>query len=314
MSPPDPVTRSVGAQDLDSWCRRHLKSAPVDLVFTAGQLAQVTGLQLADGRRVVVKARAFKLRLKGCMAVQEHLWKAGFPCPQPLAGPAPLGSLAATAETFVPGGEPLENPRLHPELFARALHSFVRSAPPAAAVPSLAPPPSWIWWDHPESGVWPAPATTSADLNRRPGPAWLDDTAGRARTRLRRQSGALAVVGHADFESQNLRWTGDRLHVAYDFDSVAALPEPAVAGAASAVFPTAGPLADAASIDESAAFLEQYEACRSRPFSDEERELCWACGLWVLAYNARVQLAEGRDELAGRLILEAKERLKRSGA
>ena len=36
------------------------------------------------------------------MAVQRDLATAGFPCPRPLAGPAPLGALAATAEELVP--------------------------------------------------------------------------------------------------------------------------------------------------------------------------------------------------------------------
>jgi hypothetical protein len=40
-----------------AWCRRRLDSEPVQVLFRAGHLSQVTGLRLADGRAVVVKAR-----------------------------------------------------------------------------------------------------------------------------------------------------------------------------------------------------------------------------------------------------------------
>jgi hypothetical protein len=60
-----------------AWCRRWLGADPVEVLFRAGYLSEVTGPRLAAAR---------------------------FPCPRPLAGPAPLGALAATAEELVPGG------------------------------------------------------------------------------------------------------------------------------------------------------------------------------------------------------------------
>jgi len=78
---------------------------PAAVLFRAGYLSEVTGLRLADGRGVVVKARPPAARLRGCVAVQAALAGAGFPCPRPLAGPAPLGRLAATAEELVSGGD-----------------------------------------------------------------------------------------------------------------------------------------------------------------------------------------------------------------
>ena len=83
---------------LAAWCRRLLGAEPEAVLFRAGYLSEVTGLRLADGRGVVVKARAPSPRLLGCLRVQAALAAAGFPCPRPLAGPAPLGGLAATAE------------------------------------------------------------------------------------------------------------------------------------------------------------------------------------------------------------------------
>jgi len=40
------------------------------------------------------------------------------------------------------------------------------------------------------------------------------------------------VLGHADFEAQNLRWHGRRVWAVPDWDSLAWQPEAALAGAA----------------------------------------------------------------------------------
>jgi hypothetical protein len=84
------------------WCRRWLGVPPAAELFEAGYLSTVKGLRLADGREVVVKVRPRMSRLAGCAVVHRALWMAGFPCPEPLVGPQPLGGYAATAETLVP--------------------------------------------------------------------------------------------------------------------------------------------------------------------------------------------------------------------
>jgi hypothetical protein len=58
-------------------------------LFVRGNLSAAYGLRLKDGREVVVKLRPAAVRLAGCTAVQRHLWRAGFPCPEPIAGPLP---------------------------------------------------------------------------------------------------------------------------------------------------------------------------------------------------------------------------------
>jgi len=93
--------------ELAVWCGRWLGAPPTAQLFEAGYLSTVKGLRLADGREVVVKVRPRMSRLAGCAAVHRALWTAGFPCPEPLAGPRPLDGYAATAETLVPdAGEP----------------------------------------------------------------------------------------------------------------------------------------------------------------------------------------------------------------
>ena len=214
-----------------AWCRRRLDSEPVQVLFRAGYLSQVTGLRLADGRAVVLKARPPAPRLHGCVALQATLAAAGFPCPRPLAGPAPLGALAATAEELVPGGHLLAPGPAAAGRFAALLAELVRLAPDPAALPTLAPSPPWAAWDHDLPGLWPPPDDRPGDLNADPGPPWLDRVAAAVRTRLA-ELRLPPVAGHADWESQNLRWDGDRPLAVHDWDSAVAQPEAVVAGLA----------------------------------------------------------------------------------
>lgn len=143
--------------ELAAWCKRWLGATPTQMLFEIAHLSVVAGLRLTDGREVVVKAHPPADRIQGCVSVQRHLWAAGFPYPEPLAGPIPMGALTATTEAFVPGGMALKPRPESPRLFAEALAALIRLAPPVASVPTLAPPPAWIWWDHDQPGTWPLP-------------------------------------------------------------------------------------------------------------------------------------------------------------
>ena len=147
------------------WCRRWLGAPPAAELFEAGYLSTVKGLRLADGREVVVKVRPRTSRLGGCAVVHRALWKAGFPCPEPLVDLQPLDGYAATAETLVLAvDEPPPESELA-ALSAAALARLVELAPDHGSVPSLAPSPSWADWDHTEPGLWPTPEDRDVDLN-----------------------------------------------------------------------------------------------------------------------------------------------------
>jgi hypothetical protein len=283
--------------------------------FQQAHLSVVTGLRLADGRDVVVKARPGMARQRGCLEVQRHLWQAGFPCPQPLAGPAPLGALDAVAEAYVPGGTQLAPGPGYAGAFAAALAGLILLAPPVSAVPALEPPPPWCYWDHHEDGPWPWPDDMDADLNAQPGPAWLDDAAIRVRARLARCAGP-PVVGHCDWESQNIRWHGGRLHAVHDWDSVVSRPEAAIAGLAAAVLAAAGDPGEHATVAQGGQFLAAYERARGRPWTGDEREVAWAAGAWVTAFNAKKNaVGAGRGgPPAQRLAAELADRLRRARA
>jgi Ser/Thr protein kinase RdoA (MazF antagonist) len=257
--------------------------------------------------------------------VQQHLWRTGFPCPEPLVGPVPFGAdsaLAASAEAWVPGGEilgPGEPGAV--DGYATLLARMIRLAPPPARLPSLDPPPPWNAWNHGGAGVWPGADDRPDDLNAIPATAWLDEI-GRAVQRRLTAFGAYHVVaGHGDFEAQNVRWRA--LSVAapeaarlrstpvavHDWDSVIVAPEATIVGFAAAVWPSgAGP---AATIDQTASFIEAYQRAAGRIWLPDEIGAAWAAGLWVRAFNEKKWRIDGHVALEPN---EATERLRRAGA
>jgi hypothetical protein len=178
------VQRLMQGEAVEAWCERWLGAKPTSVLFEVTHPSLVTSLRLADGREVVVKARPPTDRIQACIHVQRHLWAAGFPCPEPLTGPHPLGTMTATAEAFVPRGTRLEPRADSPRLFAEALAALVHLAPPVTSIPTLALPPAWVFWDHDQPGTWPLPDDRDDDLNRYPEPAWLEKVGWRVRRPL----------------------------------------------------------------------------------------------------------------------------------
>jgi hypothetical protein len=114
-------------------------------------------------------------------------------------------------------------------------------------------------------------------------PAYVVEAAERARRRLRAAE-LPCVLGHADFEAQNLRWHGREIWAVHDWDSLAWQPELALAGAASGAFANAGP-PTLAPIESTEAFLVAYQNVRGRFFTAVEHEIAWAASLWMAAYK-----------------------------
>ena len=107
----------------------HLGSPAAGELFRDGHLACVIGTRLADGREVVVKVRPAAPRTAACTEVQCRLFESGYPCPQPLAGPASLDGYEATAESYVSGEVMLPDSGRAAQPFAAALAQLVDLAP-----------------------------------------------------------------------------------------------------------------------------------------------------------------------------------------
>jgi hypothetical protein len=297
---------------LPAWCADHLGAEPAGVLFRSHQVSMVFGLRLAGGRDVVVKARADDGRAASCVAAQARLVERGFPGARPLTPVVGVGGLAVHAEEYRPGGEVL--PGDSPDMARCSAVVFARLMVELAGVP-VAPPlpnPPWVRWDHTDSGQWPAIDFLDS-RDQSVVPAYLVDTAGRARKRLL-TAGLPCVLGHADFEAQNLRWQGSQVWAVHDWDSLAWQPEAALVGAASGSFASAGP-PTLAPIDSSEAFLVAYQDSRGRLFTAVELEVAWAASVWMAAYNAReMALCAGNPAGGDALRAQAAERLRRAHA
>ena len=288
---------------LDKWCRTHLEDGLESVSFRSRHLSEVIGVQLTSGRQVVIKVRPYDPRLTGCLAVQDHLARTGFPCPAPLTGLTRLGVLAVTAETAIPGGGQL-SPEAGAAPCAALLARLIDSAPDPSRTPPLAPSPPWTGWDHPGALLWPVTDDEGRDLNALSGPAWIDQTARRVRDRL--SVGRASVrIGHGDWESQNIAWVAGVPLAVHDWDSVIAQPEACIVGLAAAVWPATG----AASVSQTADFIASYQVATGRAWAQSEVQDAWAAGLWVRLFNARKDAAGGGGPRLDRLEGEVDERL-----
>ena len=297
---------------LPAWCAERLGHEPVSVLFERRSVSAVVGLRLADGREVVVKAREDDGRAASCVAAQARLAERGFPCPRPLTPVVGVGVLAVHAEESRPGGEVLrgDSPEVavaYAEVFARLMAELAE-----VTVPPPLPNPRWARWDHPGSGLWPAIGFLD-ERDQSAVPAYVVDAARRARTRLL-AAGLPCVLGHADFEAQNLRWRGRQVYAVHDWDSLAWQPEAALVGTASGTFANVTPTT-LVPVDSSAAFLAAYQEVRGRRFTVAEQEVAWAAGLWTAAHNARWEALFGDPPVTGAAVrTQAAERLRRANA
>jgi hypothetical protein len=293
------------------WCRRELGATPVEELMSATLMSGVRALRLDDGRAVVVKARIDPTqRAQTCLIAQRAAADAGFPCPRPLTGLTLVGRLAVHAEEWRPGGE-IETDD-GPAAAARSARLYARSTEITRRVtdsPPL-PNPEWVRWEHEGPGLWP-PNPLHDD---RPGADHLNgdlmEIAGWARKRL--QSAALPrILGHADWEAQNLRWQDALPHTVHDWDSLAWLPEAALVGAAAGAF-ASGATPTLAPLSSSEAFLAAYQDERG-PFSEEELEVAWAASLWPALHNARAEILWKHPPVAlTEVLTQGEERIRRA--
>ena len=103
------VTSSELRAFLDGWIQSQLGSVIADVRFRAGRIDAVWGVELQDGREVVIKAHRTPVDLEAAQATvsaQRALVAADFPCPVPLGGPDEVDGRVLTAETLIVGTRP----------------------------------------------------------------------------------------------------------------------------------------------------------------------------------------------------------------
>ncbi|QNE21892.1 hypothetical protein F1D05_33235 [Kribbella qitaiheensis] len=333
-----------------TWCKRELGALPAEQLLAAAAMSDVKALRLDDGREVVIKTRPDPSgRVATCLAVQRTVAEAGLPCARPLTGATTVHGLAARdvavddlalhglavhgltlhdltandpaandlvvhAEEWRPGGEIERDTGVAAAERSARLYAAVSAITNGLRLPPPLPNPEWVHWDHDGPGHWPP----NPRHDHRPGadslPPDLLAIAARTRKRLLASTSMPHVLGHADWEAQNLRWQGNEPHTIHDWDSMAFLPESALAGAAAGCFastetPTLAPLTS------SEAFLTAYQEARNRPFTPPELEIAWAASLWPALHNARAELLWNHPPIAlTELRAQAEPRLQRAAA
>lgn len=288
-----PVATGVVRQILDRHLRNHLGSGIGGVIFEAGAIGAVFGLQLADGREVVVKGYqpgSDLDRLGAVVRCQTLLTDRGFPCAAVLSPPRITSGIPMVVEQLL-GPSSTGNPH-DPRSVGAMVSGLARQIRLLSDVDGEAlnrGRPAWADW---ETGAWPRPHDPIFDFTApAPGYEWVDRRADAHADKLRQLCGTLPkVIGHTDWVWQNVGVRDGELVAAYDWDSLAFLPEPVIVGLGAGAYTQGSPLPpDAPSWPEVAHFIAAYEQVRGAFTADEAVAARHAAG-WVRCYNARCQV------------------------
>lgn len=280
------------AREIDRFCRTYLGAEVAEALFHQSSVGSVAGVQLDDGRRVVIKghqpSRSVPF-LREVARVQMYIASLGLPAPRVLGGPAPLGLGNAVAEAFIdtamlPRSEP-HQPDVR-RAMAASLYAIVAACRPLVAGSSL---PRHLLADPPLARLWPTPHSRLFDFEATAGGSDYIDAVAREARRLMRPAGEL-VIGHGDWRAEHVRFKGSVPVVAFDWDSLCREYEPALVGCTAHAFCadwSTSPPPPAPTLDEARAFVAHYESARGKPFRGPERRLCGAAFAYACAYTAR---------------------------
>jgi hypothetical protein len=276
---------------VDGFCASVLGSPIGRYRFFRSTIASVHGVELVDGRAVVVKAHQPHVpreQLSAIAHVQRTMWESGFPAPRPLAPPTPLMHATATAEVDLSG--PWHDG--HDPAFRRAMAETLAELVDRCRGIGTRD----IRVDHfltlPRDQLWPRPHSTVFDFEATAhGAERIDDAARAARAVLDSAADLPRVIGHTDWRAENLRFDGSRITAVYDWESLKHTPEAMLVGGAAFAFtadwsePPSG--RHAPSVEEARAFVGEYEQARGKAIEGSQRRFIGAAYLFGTAYVAR---------------------------
>ena len=279
---------------MNEFCQAHLGSNIRGYLFYGASVGSTHGVQLEDGRELVIKVRPpsetnpylslDRTSLKAICQVMNWLADRGYPCPKPIIGPIRLARGLATIEEFLNQGECGNG--FDPEwrkLIATGLAELIELLRSFRGKVS-----SLKHFQRSES-LYPQPHSKLFDFEKTAeGAGWIDTLARRAR-QARAHEGK-SVLGHGDWRVEHLRFQGGRIVATYDWDSLAFCPETELVGISAHAFtadwilegvrriPTAGDIR---------AYVADYEDARGKAFSSRERKSLLATCVYCIAYGAR---------------------------
>jgi hypothetical protein len=286
------------ARVIEDFCQRELGSGPEQTLFYRSSIGAVIGLQLLDGRQVVIKAHQpdwERARLEEITRLQAIVVKETGLAPEVVGGPAALGNGFATIEAHVSRGivrdghEPPIRRALATSLYS-VVHCLSAMAPSSAL-------PSSILTALPAGALWPRPHSKLFDFEAtRDGAGYIDALAAEARNRM--APAGRRVIGHSDWRAEHVRFEGDTPVMAFDWDGLSLDCEAALVGVNAHMFCadwSRDDVVQAPTFDEVRAFVAEYEDAAGRKFTSAERRLCGAAFAYSVAYTSRCGHASGVD-------------------
>lgn len=301
--------------EVQAWCPRVLGHGTLTQVRpdAGGQMSDLFRFDSDERATFAVKVRSdSRDRISRCLQLQAVAAEAGFPCARPVTDAYRLGhGMVVNAESWHPGGRVCTDGDLTFAGRSASLLADLATILEAESPTGLGAPPPWMHWNPPTGSLWPPnPVVDAMDQDHVPGR--VNAIARTVSERLARTSLPL-VVGHGDWESQNLRWDGASPWAVHDWDSLVALPAAAIVGAASGAFASTT-VPTLASVEASEEFIGCYEQAKGQVFTTEEREIAWAASLWPALHNARGEsLFQSPPTALQALTDQASERLQRAG-
>ena len=286
---PDPkVERSIfGTADPEAIWGQVLEACPEaeDCFAFRVSIGALFGLQLRDGSRVALKihTRAYSSEyLAAAQAVQVHLWQRGFPCPRPLGARG-----RATLEEWREEGVYRDGhvPEVRCAL-AVAFERLIELTDELRPLPRLE---RGFAFPRGATQLWPTPHNVLFDFEATSaGAEWIDEIAAAALA-VRDERIGREVVGHGDWVANHVRFDGTEPAVAYDWDSLDTDREPNLVGCAAATFTYNEQLSVEMepSVEETRAFVADYEAACGVPLTADELRATRAAAVYVRAYATR---------------------------
>ena len=292
------------AATFERFCREQLGVVVRGSLFYQSSIGAVAGLELEDGRRVVLKAYQpdrTRERLEEVVRLQGHLSRHGGLAPPVLTGPAPLALGWGVVEEYVERGRTRDghDPQVRQAL-AVSLHAICAQLAPFVAASRLT---SQLFSQLVPGALWPKPHSKIFDFEAtHVGAEEIDALGATALRQLALQQGTPAgqlVLGHCDWRAEHVRFEGDQPVAAFDWDSLCKEREPILVGFIAHAFCadwTRSNYAQAPTLDEARAFVGAYEAARGASFERDERALCGAAFTYSVGYTSRCGHAFGKRE------------------
>ena len=289
------------AAKIDAFARERLGSGIAGYLFYAASVGSTHGVELEDGRRLVIKVRPpaetnpclpfDPTSLGQIVGAQRHLAAAGYPCPVPILGPVPLARGLATVETWLAPGQIRDAHDPHVRaLLAKGLHEHVARLQPL--VSSTKP----SHFEAPRDRLFPQPHSklfTPSDADEDTG--WVRDLAQRARE-IAESVTSPPRLGHCDWRVEHVRFHGDEIISTYDWDSIALVSEIRLLGV-NAHGHTADWSQEAIrrvpTHEGILGFIADYEHARATPFTIAEHRGARAWAAYWIAYGAWISIQPG---------------------